>query len=95
LSEQSPLKSKIIRLWRLVLGLLLVEMPVKAWFLPNRSIPTYLQYSNDTQRIAGIAAQSFIFLLGVGLIVTWFRVGQLKPEQGPDKTSNSPHTNQI
>jgi uncharacterized membrane protein HdeD (DUF308 family) len=71
MSEERHQRPKSPGLWKLVLGLILVVGSIRAWIAANPNIPTYLQYSNDTQRFAGIAAQVVIFLLGTWLIGDW------------------------
>ncbi len=54
---------------------------MRAWIAPNPNIPAYLQYSNDTQRFAGIATQGGIFLLGIWLVASWARKIWLQRKQ--------------
>jgi len=69
------------KLWQLGLGLLFVFLPINAWLRSNRDIRVALQYSNETQRIAGYATQFVILLVGVGLILFWLRSVWLKPKE--------------
>jgi len=64
---------KKVRFWPLGLGLLLVFAVVNTWLNFNRDIPAILEYANETQRITGYATQIAILLIGVGLIIFWFR----------------------
>jgi hypothetical protein len=54
---------------------------MRAWIAPNPNIPAYLQYSNDTQRFAGIVTQGVIFFIGVWLIADWARRMWLQRKQ--------------
>jgi len=81
LNEERPQKPIKSSAWKLVIGLVLVINQVRVWLTPDRDIPAILQYSNDTQRLAGNATQFLIFLIGIWLIADWLRALWLKPKQ--------------
>ena len=76
---QKPARSSGV--WKLAVGLILVFLQVNSWLTPNRDVPAVLQYSNDTQRLAGTVTQFLIFLLGIGLILSWLRALWLKRKE--------------
>ncbi|MGH9606185.1 MAG: hypothetical protein ACRD3N_10870 [Terracidiphilus sp.] len=81
MNDERPKKPVKSGAWKLAAGLILVILQVKSWLTPNRDIPAALQYSNDTQRLAGTVTQFLVFLLGIGLILSWLRSRWLKRTQ--------------
>jgi hypothetical protein len=78
MDDGQPQKLRRNGVWKLAVGLLLVFASVNNWLTSDRDVPAVLQYSNETQRIAGNVTQFLILLLGVGLILAWVFPAWLK-----------------
>lgn len=78
MDDGQPQKPRRNGAWKLAVGLLLVLAYVNSMLTSDHDVPAALQYSNETQRIAGNVTQFLILLLGVGLILAWIIPAWLK-----------------
>jgi len=78
MDDGKPQKPRRTGVWKLVVGLFLVFGYINSLLRSDRDVPAALQYSNETQRIAGNLTQLVIFLIGVGLILEWLVPALLK-----------------
>ena len=78
--EHRPQLPRWIHIWKLIVGLALVGICIRALLRPAHAYPAALQYSNETQRIVGDGTQIVILLVGAALILLWIRSMWRKPK---------------